>query len=129
MTDEQFQESIERGDNLPSREGKVYRTVFNALRREPEFALPPSFADRVLSRLTEKQSSRDIVWLYMGLGSMVIALIVAVALSGFKPDFAFLGTFSFLSSYKGLLVFGIAFIAMLQWIDRKFVRKATEGQG
>ncbi len=128
MTDEQIQEAIERGDNLSSKDAKAYRMVFHALSREPGFALPATFADRVMSRLTEKRSSRDIFWLFMGLGSLFLTLIVAILLSGFKPDFSFLsvGAFTFLSSYKGLVVFGILFILLLQWIDRKFVRKSTD---
>jgi hypothetical protein len=128
MTDEQLQDAIERGANPPSRDAKAYRTVFQALNRETGFTLPAAFADRVISRLTEKRSSRDIFWLFMGLGSLFLTLIVAILLSGFRPDFSFLsvGAFTFLSSYKGLVVFGILFILLLQWIDRKFVRKSTE---
>jgi len=127
MTEDQLQESVEGGESLSSQDANAYRKVFHALRREPEFVLPPSFADRIVGRLDEKHSSRDLVWLYMGLGSFVITLLVAIVLSGFNPDFSFLtlSSFTFLSSYKGLVIFGIAFILALQWIDRKFVRKTT----
>lgn len=127
MTEDQLQESTERGENISSYDGKAYRTVFNALNREHDFVLPPSFANKIVGRLAEQRSSRDMLWLYLGLGSMLITLAIVIAIIGSRTDFRFLtmGTFTFLSSYKGLVIFGIAFILTLQWIDKKFVRKAV----
>lgn len=128
MTDDQLQESIESGDSVSSKDANAYRKVFSALQREPDFVLSASFSHRIVSQLARKRSSRDMFWLYMGLGGFVIALIVAIALTGFNPSMSFftLGAFTFLSSYKGLIIFGIVFILLLQWIDRKFVQKTTE---
>jgi len=127
MTEDQLQESTERGNDIPSKDGRAYRAVFNALKREHDFVLPPSFANRIVGQLTERRSSRDMLWLYLGLGSMLITLAIVIAIIGSRTDFRFLtmGTFTFLSSYKGLVIFGIAFILALQWVDKKFVRKAV----
>ena len=67
-----------------------------------------------------KEISRDSFWLGLGLFSIVIALIVALVLTDFKLSF---GAFQFFAGYPGLVFFGIAFIALLNWVDKKIVRK------
>jgi uncharacterized membrane protein len=69
---------------------------------------------------TSKSSSRDMVWLYLGIVAFVVATGVAIALTGFKIH---VGAFRFVSGYSGLFIFGAAFILALQWIDRSFIRK------
>jgi hypothetical protein len=60
-------------------------------------------------------------WLYAGVAACLITLLVAILLTGFQFTF---GAFRFLSGYPGLIAFAIGFILGLQWLDRKFVRKA-----
>jgi len=123
MNDEELQDRIERGDHLEGKEGQAYRLVFAALRKEPAFRLPANFADQVLRRVTgEDNPRREIFWFVLGLFSFVIALGVAVFLTGFTPN---LGAFEFVSSYPGLFVFGALFIGALHWIDKRMIRKPT----
>lgn len=124
MSDEELQEQIERGDHSDSKDAKAYRLVFAALRREPAFRLRTTFADRVARRAfqVEARSSHEIVWLLLGLFSFVVALGLAMYLTGFKPSF---GAFEFVSSYPGLFLFGALFVGLLQWVDKRIIRKAT----
>lgn len=124
MTDEELQERIEQGDHSNSKDAKAYRLVFAALRREPDFRLRTNFADRVARRAlhVEAQSSHEIIWLLLGLFSFVVALGIATYLTGFKPS---LGAFEFVSSYPGLFVFGVLFVGLLQWVDKRIIRKTT----
>lgn len=124
MMDEELQERIERGDRVVSPDAAAYQAVFNALRREPGFILPPSFADDVMARLHKPAASRDFIWLFLGLTCFLIALAVAIALTEFRPR---MGVFTFLSGYAGLIGFAIVFITLLHWIDRRFIRKFTPG--
>ncbi len=125
MSEEEIQHNIEQGLAGNGSEEQAYRTVFNALKRQPAYELPSGFADRVLRRMearSEKSSAREMFWLYAGLVSFVIAGGIAVGMTGFKMDF---GALKFISGYSGLLIFGAAFILGLQWIDRKVVNKAS----
>lgn len=122
MNDEEIQKEVEHG-NIPLHgDARVYRKVFDVLRREPGYLLPGSFADRVTRRIIATHSSKDIYWLYAGVAGCVIAALVSVVLTKatFSP-----GAFRFFSSYPGLVVFGLAFILGLHWIDRKYVRKPS----
>lgn len=123
MTDEELQSRIEMGDPMDSREALAYKRIMHALQREPDFVLPATFANSVIGRLgtSSARSARDMFWLYAGVASCTITLVVAVLLTDFKFTF---GAFRFISGYPGLITFAIGFILGLQWVDRKFVRKA-----
>ena len=122
MNDEELQKEVERG-NLPLHgDARVYRKVFDVLRREPGYLLPGSFADRVTRRIIAVHSSNDIYWLYAGLFGCVVACVVAILLT--QPRFS-VGAFRFVSGYPGLVAFGLIFVLALHWIDRKYVRKSV----
>ena len=124
-TDEDLQKKIDRG--VFSDEGidaQAYQKVFEALKREPEYSLPTGFADHIINLVEVKEKtkevSRDNLWFGLGLLSFIIALVVAFALTDFKLS---VGAFRFFSGYPGLIVFGIAFILFLQWLDKKIFRQ------
>lgn len=123
MTDEELQSRIENGDPLNSRDAAVYKRIIDALKREPDFVLPPTFASSVISRLGTSpiRESKDMFWLYAGVTACLITLVVAILLTDFTFTF---GSFGFISGYPGLISFAIGFILGLQWLDRKFVRRA-----
>jgi undecaprenyl pyrophosphate phosphatase UppP len=89
------------------------------LKKNPAFHVSLSFADRVLARIEKKEEQRDFRWLAVGILLLVIALIVVLALTKSFTT----GIFSFISGYPGLIIFGIAFVLLLQWVDRKLIRK------
>lgn len=120
MKDQELQELVERGSSQEDRDGRLYQAVFKALRTETDYVLPAYFADRVMASVKARYSSRDMAWFMGGVFLFIIALVVAVILTGFSFT---LGIFTFLSGYPGLVGFGIAFILGLQWIDRKWIRK------
>lgn len=121
MSDEELQVHIERGDLSNTRGANVYRLVFSALRNEPAFRLPATFAHRVVRRVTKAhQPYREMAWLLLGLFSFVIALGIAVYLTGFTPGF---GAFAFVSSYPGLFAFAVLFVGLLQWVDKRMIQR------
>lgn len=121
MKDEDLQNRVENGEPANDRNSRAYASVFKALKREPDFQLPSSFAARVTSRAFASRSSRDIFWLYAGLAACLVAMFVAVVMTDFKPNF---GALKFISGYPGFVTFAVAFVAALQWVDRKIVRKS-----
>ena len=117
-TQNQFEQNHPASDRI---DAYAYKKVFDVLKQEPDFQLPANFADRIMARLeARRESSKDFVWLGIGIFSFVIAGVVAVVLTGFSLNF---GAFKFITGYPGLIVFGIAFVLALQWVDKKVVRK------
>jgi hypothetical protein len=122
MKDEALQNQIESGAIPDHEDGLAYKHVFNALKKEPEFHVSVPFADRILARLDKKEEQRDYWWLAAGIFLVIIALIITLALTSARWS---AGTFTFLSGYRGLILFAIAFILALQWIDRKVLKKQS----
>ena len=120
MTDEELQDRIEKGFKGTTPDERAYVHVFNVLKHEPSLELSSGFASRVVGRLQQKASRSDVAWLAIGIAAFTIAMIVAVALTGFTLNW---GVFKFISGYPGLIAFGIAFVLMLQWIDKRVVRR------
>lgn len=123
--DEDLQKEFDRGGiSSEGIDAQAYQKVFEALRREPEYTLPIYFSDRLITLIESKEKmkevSRDNLWLGLGLFSLVIALIVAFVLTDFKAS---VGAFRFFAGYPGLVFFGIFFILLLHWVDKKILRK------
>jgi hypothetical protein len=126
QSDEDLNEQFDRGDfSGDGIDAQASQKIFDALKREPEYTLPVYFADRLLTLIESKEKakevSRDNLWLGLGLFSFVIALIVAFVVTDFKAS---VGTFQFFAGYQGLIFFGIFFILVLHWLDKKILRKA-----
>jgi hypothetical protein len=124
IRDEELQKKVESGHESDDIDSRSYKTVFQALSQEPEFKLPTSFADRVVAIAENKRkgSSSDFLWFGLGIFFLLIAFVVAIVMSGFKPNLGFL---SGVSSYYGLFIFGGFFIGILSWIDRRFIHRHT----
>ena len=119
--DEELQNQIEQGlRNQDSDDAHAYQRVFNSLKKEPYFHVSLPFADRIVALIEKKEERKDYWWIAAGIFLSVIALIIALALT--KVNWT-TGAFTFISEYYGLVLFGIAFILLLQWIDKKVVRK------
>ena len=105
-------------------DAQTFQKMVDALKREPTYTLPVYFADRLVtlieSKEKTKEASRDNLWLGLGLFSMVIALTVAFLLTDFK---ATVGVFRFLAGSRALVFFGVSFILILHWLDKKILRK------
>lgn len=121
MSDEEVQREVELGNNPLHPSARVYRKVFDVLRKEPGYLLPGSFADRAVRRIVAAHSSKDIYWFYAGLFSLGVAGLVATILVHARFG---VGVFKFISGYPGLVIFGLAFVLFLQWLDRKYIRKS-----
>lgn len=121
--DEELQKKVESGkpDLTPEEEadGVAYRSVFTALEKEPSYRLPSNFASSVVAAIqaevARREARKDKWWLALGLMGMVGALAYALI----SIDFAVgAGAFSFISGYKGVIVFTGVVILCLQIIDK-----------
>lgn len=119
MKDEELQNKIEAGIPVQSDDGEAYRHVFTALKQEPAFHVSLPFADRIMAKIEKREEQRDFRWLAFGIFLSVIVLIVVLVITNAWT----VGVFSFISGYPGLIVFGIAFVLLLQWVDKKLVRR------
>lgn len=121
--DEELQIQIEKGFNHEgSEDALAYRKLFDALRKEPDFNVSLPFADRIIDLIDKREEKRDFWWMGIGIFLSLISMIVALTLT--QANWS-AGVFTFLSGYPGLVIFGIAFILVLQWIDKKVVRKGV----
>lgn len=118
--EEDLQNKIEQGLTNDDINSEAYQYVFKSLKKEPAFHVSISFSDRVVSMLDKKEERRDYWWMAGGIFLSVIALIVTLVIV--KTEFT-TGIFTFLSGYKGLVVFGVAFILILHWVDKKVIKK------
>ena len=122
--EEELQSQIEKQLNAEGIDASSYRKIFNTLKKEPTYSLPAAFSDDIIKRIemTRPSTSSDRLWFALGIAGFVVAALVTILLTGFKLS---AGTFKFLSGYSGLLIFGIAFVLLLQFFDKKFIRPLT----
>lgn len=123
INEEELQKSIETGSAAEANAADVdaYKKVFRALRKEPEIALSHNFADKIIARIIEKQKreeAKDLFWFGTGLFFLIVAFIATILYTGFSMNLGFLKD---MSGYAGLLIFGIAFILVLHWIDKRIL--------
>jgi hypothetical protein len=119
--DEELQNQIDKGLSSNNTDAPLYQKIFRALKKEPAFVLPASFSDDIIRRIevAKPEASKDNLWLGAGIFGFVLAAIITIVLTGFNPG---VGAFKFLSGYSGLFAFGIAFILLLHYFDKKFIR-------
>lgn len=121
--DHQLQQDFENGKmpSFESGDASAYRHVFRALKHEPELKLPDHFAEQVMQKLAQRNTSlfKEYFWLGTGIFLMIIALVVAAVMTGFKLDFGFLKG---MSSYKGLFAFGIAAVMVWQFFEKRLLK-------
>ena len=123
--EERFQEKIEANmefdDSHP--DGRAYRQVFQALSTPPRYSLPDAFADKVLRKVEQKEQRSlrvTYAWLVAGIVLLMGACAAAVVLTGFTFEAGFLRN---MADYKGLLAFGVAFVLLLHWVDKRLIHR------
>lgn len=121
--EEELQKSVEAGHTVEGSLPDVvaYEKVFSALRELPEVSLSHNFADKIVARVIEKQKrsdARDLFWFGMGMFFLLVAFIGTIIYTGYRVSLGFLEE---MSGYSGLFVFGVAFIILLNWIDKRIL--------
>lgn len=122
--EKEIQQKIEQGreEDISISDLVSYKTVFNALTKEPSYALKQTFADRVLNALDIKQkrvNRLEYFWIAAGMMSLVIALIVTIVSVDFKPDLGFLKG---IKAYRGVAIMAAFLLLIFQILDRKVIR-------
>lgn len=121
--EEDLQKNIEAGLKPTGDELDIqaYQEVFLRLKLEPEVPLSGNFANNIVDKVIEKRrraASRDFFWFGVGIFFLLIAFVVALAMSAFTFNFGFLKD---MSGYAGLFVFGVVFILILDRLDKKLI--------
>jgi hypothetical protein len=122
--DEEMQNRIASGKIGETADELAYQAVFKALAKEQPSRIAPGLADRVILRLEkrkeERKSSFDLIMAIVGGLLFIAGFIVTLVVTGFRPDFGFLEA---IADFKGLFLFGIAFIIVINIIDKQLMRK------
>ena len=102
----------------------AYKRVFQALSTSADYSVPLDFADVVIKKLEARQKrsvlQHDFLWLCLGVLLLLTGGAYTTITMKLKIDFGFLEDFA----YKGVLVFGVCFVAALNYIDRR-VRRSS----
>lgn len=134
-TEEEEFQNINEEDNDDAR---VYRRVLHGLKQEPVYELSADFAHRIIG-IIEKKEKRNVpehVWLATVPVFIITALGITAGVMGFTFNWGSLNVFPALNSvdwgflnsmadYKGILIFGASFIVLLDFIDRRFIRRSV----
>ena len=122
--EEEMQDRIANGNTGQSQDELAYRIVFRALSKDDPANTPSDLADRVILKLEKRnvaqKSSFDLIITIMGALFFLVGLIASVMVTGFKPDLGFLME---IADFKGLFLFGIGFIIVINLIDKQLMRK------
>lgn len=129
VNDEQLQDDLVNGrpPDADPMDIKTYKRVFRALEKNPGFELRPGFAEKTVARLVAQQQangSRDYFWFGAGVFFLIASAIATVLLTGFTLNFGFLNV---MADYKGLAIFGILFIGLLNWLDKRLIIRKHAG--
>ncbi|HVS91766.1 MAG TPA: hypothetical protein VHE59_07025 [Mucilaginibacter sp.] len=124
MNDEDLQRLFEDGKKHPVREplsddARVYQTLFEALKSEPENGLPYDFAAKVTRHIqAEQKRSNELKSNLIAAGLILAIMAILCWILGTITN-----TQSTLLEYKWiLLLIPVAFIA-IQYFDQKLVKK------
>lgn len=123
--EERLQEKIEANMGVDDghADTQAYRQVFQALEKPPRYALPDAFADNVL-RKVERKEQRSLRVAYAWLAAGIVLLIGACAAVVMLTEFTFeAGFLRGMADYKGLLAFGVAFVLLLHWVDKRLIHR------
>lgn len=128
-SEKELQQKISDGKPTePSADARAYRVVFSALKKEPAYELPDSFAPRVAAMAVRSANLKENLkdrWLFaLGMVAFLGASVFAVAQIDFgKFNFApGVGVFTFISNNAGLLIFGLLFVMGLHLLEKKLLR-------
>jgi preprotein translocase subunit SecF len=127
--EDELQKNVEKGETSigDGLDVKAYQAVFRALKKDPHYQLPSTFAEKVAARIIARQHekvSKDYLWFGAGIVFLIISFVGTLIYTGFRLDLKFaFGFLAVMSDYKGLAVFGIVFIFLLNWLDKKLVKE------
>lgn len=122
--EEELQKKIETGEVPPEEDfdAKAYQEIFRVLKQEPGYHLSARFAEKVISKVNEKQNralSKDYFWFFTGVFFFLLTSVITLMFVNLRLDLGFLKV---MSDYKGLAAFGAAFIILINWLDKRLVR-------
>ena len=122
--DEEIQKRIEAGNHGNTKDELAYKLVFRALKKEVEFPLSNSFAEKVMFMVQEKQAPKakslfEYIYFAIGIGLILTGFGLSIALTGFTLDWGFLKS---LSNYKGLFIMGAILVMLFNLIDIRLIR-------
>jgi hypothetical protein len=125
VNDEEIQKRIEAGNHGNTKDEIAYKLVFRALKKEIEFPLSESFAEKVMFLVQEKQAPKakslfEYVYFSVGVLLIFIGFGISIALTGFTLNWGFLQS---LNDYKGLFIMGTILVILFNLIDVKLIRQ------
>lgn len=117
--DEKIQSILEAKQDFDSidKDAENYRTVFDALKKEPGNGFSMSFTANII-RVIEARQDRKFFYITYGLFALALIAGISFMLLFLVPAFfaLFTGT---LSQYKWTIIFVVCIIIVIQLLDKK----------
>ena len=136
LTEEEIQHLLEQGlplpgeDLPPSSEADIntYRSLFDALKKEPPGGLPYDFSANLVRRLRAEQGGaadgRFYLWIILGGLVAVVGACVFLAIQSRDTAAQMTGI---IFKYKWGLIFALASFGVVQWLDQRLVKHPKHG--
>ncbi len=132
MSDEELQRLIEEGmgsrkndaSDKANPDFQAYEHIFNALETDPDFALSADFADKIVQKISWRQSIRVFVNQFLLVAACVVGGI-GISIGAIYYVNTDLGTqfLQMMNEAKWILFFGFALLIIIQFIDKIFIRR------
>lgn len=126
MTEEELQEEIEKENTLPQAGAKAYQQVFAALNKTPDIKSSPDFINNVMALVEAKRKRAermDMVYMLVGIFGILVMASAALIYFDVKLELNInLGFLNSINSYVPFIITGGLMIALIQFLDKKFVR-------
>lgn len=119
--DELIQQQIENGSATEGIDADAYRLVFRALKKDTAPELRNDFSKRVAAIAFAPKKSFDWDKFFLFGGFFLFLCVLGYAVLATEFTFS-AGAFQFLSNYSYFVIFAVALVAMLQWIDKKILK-------
>ena len=107
-------------DQQENDEERIYRLLYEGLKKSPENALPPQFANRVIERLKQKSGKQNEWALLLFFGLFAVIMVVASFLF-FEIELSFTADILPKSLIK-TCIFLVIVLALVQWADQKLLK-------
>jgi len=107
---------------------KAYKTLFEALKKEPDGGLPYNFAADVSREIRHRRNNSKDIKLYLWLGLVIFIVFAGVGvytMQAYSTDMQLMATT--VKPYLWIFIFGVACLVIIQYLDQKLIKSSALG--
>jgi hypothetical protein len=107
---------------------KAYKTLFEALKKEPDSGLPYNFAANMSRELRRRRDDSKDIKLYLWLGLIIFIVFAGVCvytMQAYSTHIQFIA--STIKPYLWIFIFSVACLLIIQYLDQKLIKSPDLG--